>query len=163
MAFDVNLCTFIGRLTRDPEPPRSFASSKVLRFGIAFVGQRKKDAATGKYEDDPCFLECEIWQYQNGLKSVDILSEHTKKGTQIYVRGRLKLETWEDKNGGGKRQAHKLVVEDFVILGGKSEGGSSGGSYGGSSYGGGKKPDAAPDGDPGDEYGSGIPDDIIPF
>jgi single-strand DNA-binding protein len=49
-----------------------------------------------------------------------LINQYCQKGKQLYVEGRLKYDTWEDKNGGGKRSKHVVVVDNFQFLGGAS-------------------------------------------
>ena len=120
-----NQVILIGRLTRDPET-KSFANGgKVSKLGFA-VTNRKKNTATGQWEDDPCFVDVEVFNRGDHGKLADLVSERCRKGSQLMVEGRLHLETWEDKNGGGKRQKHKIVADGIQLLDGKpplSEGG----------------------------------------
>jgi single-strand DNA-binding protein len=48
----------------------------------------------------------------------------------LLVEGRLKYDTWDDKQGGGKRSKHAIVIENFQLLGGRDAGGGGGGGAG---------------------------------
>lgn len=111
----VNKVMLIGRLTRDPET-KTTASSKVVKLGFA-VSERKKNAQTGQYEDAPVFLDLEAWNRPNdGFKLADFINDKCRKGSQIYVEGKLMLDQWEDKNGGGKRSKVKILVTEVQLL-----------------------------------------------
>lgn len=153
---DYQQYTVIGRLTRDPEF-RAFGERKVAKFGLATSGERKRDEATGQWGDIPLFLDCEAWQGEKGLKTADLMEKYCRKGTEVFIVGRFKMETWTDKNTNQKRQAIKLVVTELRLIGAKGDG--NGGSGGTRS----RTPPAAPD-DAGGGYGAGdSPDDVIPF
>jgi single-strand DNA-binding protein len=140
----LNRVMLIGRLTRDPEPPRSLPNGgTVVKFGFA-VGRSKKNPQTGQWENDPnpLFIDCEVFSRPDSKRNLpELITQFTKKGDSLYIEGRLQLDQWEDKNGGGKRSKHKLVVDSIEFLGGKnSEGGGSAGEGeggGGRQYGGG--------------------------
>jgi len=179
----LNKVMLIGRLTDNPEAPRSLPSGgTVIKFRFA-VGRSKKNPTTGQWENDPnpLYIDCEAFTNPNNKRDlVSLISSYAKKGDSLYLEGRLQLDQWEDKNGGGKRSKHKLVVEGIEFVGSKSEGGegggggSGGGGGGGRSYsGGGQKPagggkPALPPASDDDEYGHGGgggsgDEDRIPF
>jgi single-strand DNA-binding protein len=106
----VNKVILVGRLTRDAEV-RTFASgSKVANFGFC-VNNRKKDDSTGTWSDDPVYLECSAFG-----KTADLVDQYLKKGSQAYLEGHLKLETWADKTSGEKRSKLKIVVDHVQFL-----------------------------------------------
>jgi single-strand DNA-binding protein len=162
---NLNKVILIGRLTRDPES-RSFPNGgKVSKFGFA-VTNRKRNSQTGQWEDEPMFIDCEVYNRGEFGKQADLVSDRCRKGTQIMVEGRLHLDQWDDKTTGQKRSKHKIVVDNVQLLeprpqgeggGGYGGGGySGGGGYGGGSpRGGGFTPPAA-DGPPDDDFGSGL-------
>lgn len=128
----LNRVMFIGRLTRDPEAPRSLPNGgTVVKFGFA-VGRSKKNPQTGQWENDPnpLFIDCEVFSRPDSKRNLpDLITQYCKKGDSLYIEGRLQLDQWEDKNGGGKRSKHKLVVDSLEFIG-KSEGGGGGGGGG---------------------------------
>lgn len=170
----LNKVMLMGRLTDNPEPPRTLPSGgTVVKFRFA-VGRSRKNPQTGQWENDPnpLYIDCEAFSRPDSRRNLpDLISQYVKKGDPLYIEGRLQYDQWEDKNGGGKRSKHKVVVDNFEFIGGKGEGnagGMSGGSMGGRSSG---SRSAAPvDDGGGDEYGGGGGgstggggDDPIPF
>lgn len=120
---NVNRVFLLGRLTRDAET-RTFASGgKVANLGFAVTGERKKNPQTGQWEDTPCFVDLKAFNRETGRKTADLLGD-LKKGTPLFIEGHLVLETWEDKNGGGRRSKHVVVVDDFQYLAPKGDTGS---------------------------------------
>ena len=112
---NVNKVMLIGRLTRDPEM-RSFANGgRVAAFGFA-VNNRKKNSQTGEWEDDPVFLDCEAFNRGDTGKLADTIEKYLKKGSQAFLEGHLKLDRWDDKTTGEKRQKLKVVVDVMQIL-----------------------------------------------
>ena len=125
---DVNKVILIGRLTRDPQLKYLPSQTAVCEFGLA-VG-RKWKAPTGEQREETNFIDCTVF-----AKGAEIFNQYMTKGKQVYIEGRLKYDTWEDKNGGGKRSKLNVVVEDFQFLGSKSDGENRGQNAGGNSYG----------------------------
>jgi len=115
---NLNRVLLIGRLTRDPE---AIANGKGTKFGFA-CNNRKFDSTTQKWEDVPVFVDCECWDRGEQGKNATRLRETVRKGQQLFIEGHLKLDTWEDKNGGGKRTAIRVVIDSFQYLEAKSDG-----------------------------------------
>ena len=140
----LNKVMLIGRLTDNPEPPRVLpnSGSTVVKFRFA-VGRSKKNQQTGQWENDPnpLFIDCEVFSRPDSKRNLpDLITQYCKKGDALYIEGRLQLDQWEDKNGGGKRSKHKLVVDNLEFIGGRnSEGGGGGGEAEGGEGGGGRQ------------------------
>ncbi len=135
MSASFNKVLLIGRLTRDPEVLSMKSGGKVAKFGFA-VSERYKDSATGEWGERPIWLDCEAWNSE-GRKLADLIEKYLKKGSLIHIEGRLKLDQWEDKNGGGKRQAIRIRVEFIQFLDKKEDDGTSDGASGQKGYNGG--------------------------
>lgn len=117
----------MGRVCSDPDEPKVVGGkgSTVTKFRLA-VGRSKKNQQTGQWENDPntLYIDCEVWAYPDAKRNlVDLVAKYVKKGDPLYIEGRLQLDEWEDKNGGGKRTKHKIVVESIELLGGKNDSG----------------------------------------
>lgn len=104
-----NTCLFVGHLTRDVQLKFLPSQTAVADFGIA-VNHKYK--VQDEKREDVMFLDCSVFG-----KKAETISQYFQKGKAILVRGRLAYETWEDKQGGGKRSKHKLYVEDFTFVG----------------------------------------------
>ncbi len=115
---NVNQCTFIGRLTRDPELKYLANQTAVVNSG--FATNNKWRGANGEEREDVMFLDFQIFG-----KAAEAINQYSRKGDQLFLQGRLKLDQWEDRQGGGKRSKHVLIVEKFQFLG--SAGGGNGG------------------------------------
>ena len=87
----------------------------VAKFGFA-VNNRKKNQSTGQWEDEPVFLDVEAFNRENGRKLADLVEQYLKKGHQVYLECSMKLDTWNDKTTGEKRQKLKFVVNDMQFL-----------------------------------------------
>lgn len=162
---NLNKVILIGRLTRDVETRTFTSGGMVAKFGFA-VTNRKKNAQTGQWEDEPMYIDVEVYNRGEFGKLADLVRDRCHKGSQVMLEGKLHLDQWEDKNGGGKRSKHKLVVDNIQLLDPRQDGATS--SYGGKPAGG--RSSAPPDDGGGDEYGNeggggsgGGGDDPIPF
>lgn len=177
----LNKVMLMGRLTAEPESGALPNGTRVVKFRFA-VGRSKKNPATGQWENDPnpLYIDCEAFARPDAKRDlVNLIMQYCHKGDSLYIDGRLQFDQWEDKNGGGKRSKHKIVVENVEFLGGKGGGdeGGEGGRAGGYGGGGGRqqtggasrggRPAPAPQDDGGDDFGgggdSGGGNDPIPF
>ncbi len=141
----LNKVMLIGRLTDNPEPPRVLpnSGSTVVKFRFAVGISRKNDQ--GGWDKDPnqLYIDCEVFSRPDSKRNLtELITQYGKKGDQLYVEGRLQLDQWEDKNGGGKRSKHKIVVDNVQFLSGRNADGGGGGDDeggggGGRQYGGG--------------------------
>lgn len=105
-----NKTQFGGRLTRDPQLKFLPNQTAVCDFSIA--SNRKFKARDGQMREDVTYLECVAWG-----KTAELINQYMSKGREILVGGYLKTESWEDKQGGGKRSKIVLSVEEMQFLG----------------------------------------------
>lgn len=122
---NLNKVMLIGRLTRDVEVRTFSNGGKVAKFGFAVSSSRKKNQQTGKWEDEPCFLDVEVFNRGEFGKKADTAEQYLSKGKQIFIEGHLKLESWTSQDGQ-KRNKIVVVCENFEFLDSR-EGGSTGG------------------------------------
>lgn len=123
---NLNKVMLIGRLGKDPEV-RMFANGgKVCNWSFC-VNNKKKNQSTGQWEDVPCWLDCSAFNRGEHGKTADLCEQYLRKGHQCFIEGHLVMDEWEDKNGGGKRQKIKIVVDSVQFLEPKKDGGQSGG------------------------------------
>ena len=114
----INSVTLVGRVVRDLEVKTTQSGKSVSSFALAVDGFGKDAPAN--------FIDCVAWN-----KAADILAEYATKGKQIAVTGRIQTRPWEDKEGN-KRKATEVVIDQFQLLGSKSD--SDGSSTGSSSH-----------------------------
>jgi single-strand DNA-binding protein len=118
---NLNKVLLIGRLTRDPEMRTFSTGGKVAKFGFA-VNNRRKNAQSGQWEDDPVFLDVEAFNRgESGRQLADLVEQYLKKGHQAYVEGHLQLDQWTSKEGE-KRQKLKIVLDNLQFLEPRSDG-----------------------------------------
>ncbi len=128
----LNKVMLMGRLTADPEAPRVLpnSGSTVVKFSLA-VGRSRKNPQTGQWDPDPnpLFIDCEVFSRPDAKRNLcDVISRYVKRGDPLFIEGRLQLDKWDDKNGGGKRSKHKIVVDSIELLGGRGGGDAGGGT-----------------------------------
>ncbi len=127
-----NKVVLIGRLTRDPEVRTFSSGGMVAKIGFA-VTNRRKNSQTGQWEDEPMFIDCEVYNRGETGKLADLVRDRCRKGSQILIEGKLHLDSWDDKNNPGqKRSKHKIVIDNVQLLDGRPADGQGGyGSSGG--------------------------------
>lgn len=113
MSLSLNQVTLAGHLTRDPELRQISPDRAVASFGLA-VNRRWKNAA-GETVEDATFIDIEAWG-----RTGELVGQYLKKGSAAYLEGRLKLDSWEDKEGQ-KRNRMKVVAETVQFLGARPE------------------------------------------
>jgi single-strand DNA-binding protein len=116
MAKSVNKVILIGNLGKDPEVKFTPNGVPVAKFSLA-TNERYKDKA-GEWQDRTEWHNIVAWQ-----RLAEIVGEYVKKGSKIYIEGRLQTSSWEDKQSGEKKYRTEIVVSDLVLLGGRGEGG----------------------------------------
>lgn len=104
-----NQVTLLGNLTRDVETRIAPSGTAIASTGLAM--NRKWKDAQGNQKEEVCFVDITAFG-----ATADVMSKYAAKGDLLMVSGRLKLDTWEDKNGGGKRSKHTVVVESLQLM-----------------------------------------------
>lgn len=102
----------IARLTRDPVLKFLPSNTAVCEIGLA--SGRKFKTASGEEREETVFVDATVFG-----KGAEIFNQYMKKGKQVFIEGRLKLDQWDDKASGQKRSKLTVVVENFQFLGGK--------------------------------------------
>lgn len=120
---NLNKVMLMGNLTRDVELRTLPSGQSVGVFAIAV--NRSWTGQDGEKREEVTFVDCDAWG-----KTAEIMAKYLSKGRPVYVEGRLRQDTWDDKETGQKRSKMKVVVESFQFIDSKS-GGGGGGSYSG--------------------------------
>ena len=175
----INKVILVGHLGKDAETRFTTGGQSVTNFSIA-TSRRWKDQATNEWKEETDWHNVVLWRAEN-------LANYLTKGKQVYVEGRLRTRSYDDKDGN-KRYVTEVVAEDVLLLGGRGEGEGGGGEFssrssgmasggseqgapvsmprsarpaGGGSFGGGggrSAPQSAPE-----PFDQGISDDDVPF
>jgi single-strand DNA-binding protein len=112
-----NKVILMGNLTRDPELRVTPKGTAVCQIGLA-VNSTYKDKE-GNQKEEVTFIDVDVFGRQ-----AEVIAKYMSKGRPILIEGRLKLDSWESKEGE-KRSKLKVVLENFQFVG--SRGDSSGG------------------------------------
>lgn len=105
----LNKVMFIGNLTRDPVSKGLPSGMIVCEFGLAT--NRRYKSSSGEDREETCFVDVDAFG-----KLADICSRYLRKGSLVYLEGRLRLDTWQDKTSGQNRSRHKVVADSVEFL-----------------------------------------------
>ena len=159
MSRSVNKVILIGHLGKDPEVKFTPSGMPVAKFSIA-TSDRHKDK-DGNWQERTDWHNLVAFQ-----RTAEIIGEYCKKGSQIFIEGKLQTSSWDDKESGQKKYKTEVIVNELVLLGGRGGGGgSSEGGYNQSrnaSTGGNNFDQRSPEPEHA-ASGSQITDDDIPF
>ncbi|PWM29288.1 MAG: single-stranded DNA-binding protein [Verrucomicrobia bacterium] len=117
-----NKVILMGNLSRDPELMQTKNGTSICRFSIAL--NRSFNAQDGSSRDETCFVEMDSFG-----RTAENINRFFSKGKPILVEGRLRQDSWEDKQTGQKRSKLLVVVERFEFVGGRSDNALSGADY----------------------------------
>jgi len=158
----VNKVILVGRLGRDPETRYTSGGQAVANFSVA-TDESYRDR-NGERQKRTEWHKIVVWG-----KQAEIAQQYLKKGSLVFIEGRIQSREWQDKEGQ-KRTSFEIVANNFRMLGGRSDAaaaGAGGGAGGGSRAGGDDSESHAPAEEP---YGGGpggggaeISDEDIPF
>ena len=115
-----NKVILAGNLTRDPELRYTPKGTAVAKIGMAV--NRSWKSESGEMKEEVTFVDVEAWGRQ-----AEVIGQYLKKGRPILIEGRLRLDSWEDKNTHQKMSKLKVVLESFSFLDSRGEGGGGGG------------------------------------
>jgi single-strand DNA-binding protein len=105
-----NKVLLMGNLTRDPEVRYTPKGTAIANLGLAV--NRRWTTETGEQKEEVTFVDVEVWGRQ-----AETVGQYLSKGKPIFVEGRLKLDSWEDKESGQKKSKLKVVCEHFQFIG----------------------------------------------
>ncbi len=108
-----NKVIFMGHVTRDPQLKYTPSQTAVVEFGLA---ANRKFKVQEEQREEVCFVDCAAFG-----KAAETINQYVKKGKPLLVEGRLKFDTWEDKQNGSKRSKLSIVVDSFQFIGGNGE------------------------------------------
>jgi len=135
----VNKVMLVGRLGRDPETRYTGGGQAVANFSVA-TDETYKDR-NGERQKRTEWHKIVVWG-----KQAEIAQQYLKKGSLIFIEGRIQSREWQDKEGQ-KRTSFEIVASNFRMLGGRAEGAAAGAAAGatggGAPRGGGDDFDAA--------------------
>ena len=104
-----NKVILAGNLTRDPELRYTPKGTAIAKIGLAV--NRTWTGEDGQKKEEVNFIDIEAWGRQ-----AEVIAQYMKKGRPLLVEGRLKLDSWEDKNTKQKVSKLKVVLEGFSFI-----------------------------------------------
>jgi single-strand DNA-binding protein len=118
---NLNKVMLIGRLTRDPEVRTFSNGGKVAKIGFA-VNNRKKNQQTGQWDNDPVFIDAEVFNRGENGRQADLAESNLRKGHQVFIEGHLRMDNWTSQDGQ-KRSKLVVVIDNFQYLEPRGDGG----------------------------------------
>ena len=119
MARSVNKATLLGNVGKDPEIRTTPSGVMVATFGLA-TSDNQKDAQ-GNWQEHT------EWHNLVAFKrTAEIVRDYVKKGSKLYIEGKIQTRSWEDKETKQKRYRTEILVKDLVLLSAREEGSGGG-------------------------------------
>ena len=152
MARGINKVILVGTLGADPDTRYTPSNAAVTNLSLA-TNESWKDKQSGEQKEKTEWHRIVMFN-----RLAEIASEYLRKGSQIYIEGKIQTRKWEDKEGKD-RWTTEIVANEMQMLGGRSSGGNPGGASGSEfASSGSSAPTPAPSSDASDDF-----DDDIPF
>ena len=146
MARGINKVILVGNLGQDPEVRYMPSGAQVTTARIA-TSDSWKDKQSGESKERTEWHTVVFFD-----RLAEIAGQYLKKGSQVYVEGRLQTRKWQDRDGND-RYTTEIIARDMQMLGGSAGGGAGGGGGRG----------RAPDNGPPSGGSDGFEDEEIPF
>ena len=120
MAKGVNKVFLLGNVGKDPEIRSTAGGMTVASFSLA-TADRQKDAQ-GNWADKTEWHNIVCFQ-----RTAEVVRDYVKKGTQLFIEGKIQTRSWDDKTSGEKKYKTEILCNELTLLGGKpgGEGASS--------------------------------------
>ena len=124
MAKSVNKVILLGNVGKDPEIRSTPSGVMVASFTLATT-DRQKDAQ-GNWQDKTEWHNLKAFN-----RTAEIVRDYVKKGSKLYVEGKITTNSWDDKESGQKKYRTEIVANTMKMLDRKGDEGSGGGAYAG--------------------------------
>jgi single-strand DNA-binding protein len=115
MAKSVNKVILVGNVGQDPEVKYTASGVPVAKVSLA-TNDRFKDR-NEQWQDRTEWHSIVAWQ-----RLAEIVGEYVRKGSKLYVEGKLQTSSWEDKQTGEKRYRTEIVVREILLLSSRENG-----------------------------------------
>lgn len=122
---NLNRVMLMGNLTRDIELKYTPSGLAVATLGMA-INRKFRDTKTNELREEVTFVDIEVWG-----KQAETAHQYLAKGKPLFVDGRLKMDSWDDKTTGKKMYKMKVVCERFEFLGTSGASPAGGAPYAG--------------------------------
>ena len=130
MARGVNKVIIVGNLGGDPETRYMPSGAAVTNLTVA-TNESWKDKQTGEQKERTEWHKVAMFN-----RLAEIAAEYLRKGSQVYIEGKLRTRKWQDQNGQD-RWTTEIIADEMQMLGGRGGAGGGSGSFGGGQQGGG--------------------------
>lgn len=120
MAKSVNKVILLGNVGKDPEIRSTGGGTMVANFTLATT-DRQKDQS-GNWQD-----RTEWHNLVAFTRLAEIVRDYVKKGSKLYIEGKIQTRSWDDKESGQKRYRTEIIVNDLSLLSGRDDSSNSGG------------------------------------
>ena len=137
MARGINKVILVGNLGADPETRYMPSGSAVTNLSLA-TSETWKDKQTGEQKERTEWHKVAMFN-----RLAEIAAEYLRKGSQVYIEGKLRTRKWQDRDGND-RYTTEVIADEMQMLGGRGGGGMGGGGMGGGRSGGDPGPGSAP-------------------
>ena len=124
MARGINKVIVVGNLGGDPETRYMPSGSAVTNMTVA-TNESWKDKQTGEQKERTEWHKVAMFG-----RLAEIAAEYLRKGSQVYIEGKLRTRKWQDKDGQD-RYTTEIIADEMQMLGGRGGAGGGGGSFGG--------------------------------
>jgi len=115
MAKSVNKVILVGNVGQDPEVKYTASGVPVAKVSLA-TNERSKDK-NDAWQDMTEWHSVVAWQ-----RLAEIVGEYVRKGSKVYIEGKLQTSSWEDKQSGERKYRTEVVARDIVLLGTRDNG-----------------------------------------
>jgi len=130
MARGINKVIIVGNVGGDPETRYMPSGSAVTNLTVA-TNESWKDKQTGEQKERTEWHRVAMFN-----RLAEIAAEYLRKGSQVYIEGKLRTRKWQDKTGND-RYTTEIIADEMQMLGGRGGSGGGGGNFGGGQQGGG--------------------------
>ena len=110
----INRVELLGTAGKDAEVKYTSGGTAVAKFSIA-LNERYKDKSSGEWKEKTEWANIVLW-----ARLAEIAGEYVKKGSRVYIEGRLQTSSWDDKQSGQKKYMTEIVGQELILLDGRS-------------------------------------------
>jgi single-strand DNA-binding protein len=116
MPKSVNKVILVGNVGKDPEVKYSTSGTPIAKFSLA-TNERFKDR-NHEWQERTEWHSIVAWQ-----RLAEIVGEYVSKGSKLYVEGKIRTSSWEDRQSGERKYRTEIVARDLLLLGPRASGG----------------------------------------
>jgi single-strand DNA-binding protein len=115
MSKSVNKVILVGNLGKDPEVKYTPNGTPVAKFSLAT--NEKFKSRSGEWQERTEWHNIVAWQ-----RLAEIVGEYVKKGSKLYIEGKLQTSSWEDRQSGQMKYRTEICARELVLLGPRENG-----------------------------------------